>query len=79
MFLYLWKLDAIQKKNILYPGFRLLQICADLQVSVKIVALNLEEPYRSAASLQKYADFFKDFCRNMFPAASKEPNYCISK
>ena len=62
------------------PGFRSLRICKDLQDflqgSAKIVALNLEDPYRSARSLQKCADlqdlyrsvqiFFKDFCRNMF-------------
>ena len=40
-----------------YPGFRSLRICADLQGSVKIVALNLEDPYRSARSSQKCADF----------------------
>ena len=32
-----------------------------LQGSAKIVALNLEDPYRSARSLQKCADFLKDF------------------
>ena len=39
------------------PGFRSLRICTDLQGSAKIVALNLEDPYRSARSLQKCADF----------------------
>ena len=37
-----------------------------LQGSAKIVALNLEDPYRSARSLQKCADFLEDFCRNKF-------------
>ena len=37
-----------------------------LQGSAKIVALNLEDSYRSARSLQKCADFLEDFCRNMF-------------
>ena len=32
-----------------------------LQGSAKIVALNLEDPYRSERSLQKCADFLKDF------------------
>ena len=40
-----------------HPGFRSLRICADLQGSAKIVALDLEDPYRSARSLQKCADF----------------------
>ena len=39
------------------PGFRSLRICADLQGSAKIVALNLEDPYRFARSLKKCADF----------------------
>ena len=43
------------------PGFRSLRICADLQDSAKIVALNLENSYRSAISLQKCADFLQRF------------------
>ena len=41
------------------PGFRSLrQICGSFSAgSAKIVALNLEDIYRSAGSLQKCADF----------------------
>ena len=63
-----------------YPGFRPLQISVDLQGSAKIVALNLEEPYRSAESLQNCADFLKRFLQKAeicFSAAPNEPNYCI--
>ena len=48
------------------PGFRPLQICANLQGSAKIVALNLDGPYRSAESLQKCADIFLKVFAEMF-------------
>ena len=73
-----------------FPGFQSLRICEDLQDfflqgSAKIVALNLEDPYRSARSLQKCADlqdlyrsvqiFLKISAEICFSAASKEPVY----
>ena len=63
------------------PGFRPLRICADLpdfflQDSAKIVALNLEEPYKSAHFTELCRFSLKIFAEICFSAASKQPKYC---
>ena len=70
-----------------YQGFRSLRICADLQIFflqgyAKIVALNLEDPYISARSLQIFLRFLQEYVflqllRNKYTAFLDFFNYFI--
>ena len=55
----LWLLESKQPPRSIFYNLRFAGFF--LQGSAKIVALNLEDPYRSARSLQKCVDFCKRF------------------
>ena len=80
--LLVWRLytcSVYVMNSMLLPRFSIFaNLCRSaeffLQGSAKIVALNLEDPYRSTRFLQKCSKIFAEIC---FSAASKEPIYCI--